>query len=41
MRNEDLNANDFFNNRNSVKRPEYRYNTGGFSLGGPIYIPGN
>jgi hypothetical protein len=26
-RNEDLNANDFFNNRNGVKRPEYRYNT--------------
>src|SRR5258708_11829600 len=39
-RNEDLNANDFFNNRNGVKRPEYRYNTMGFSLGGPIYIPG-
>jgi Outer membrane receptor for ferrienterochelin and colicins len=39
-RNEDLNANDFFNNRNSVRRPEYRYNTLGFSLGGPIYIPG-
>ncbi|MCX6628394.1 MAG: hypothetical protein NTW28_12280, partial [Candidatus Solibacter sp.] len=39
LRNEKLNANDFFNNRNGVKRPEYRYNTGGFSLGGPIYIP--
>jgi Carboxypeptidase regulatory-like domain/TonB-dependent Receptor Plug Domain len=39
LRNEDFNANDFFNNRNSVKRPEYRYNTEGFSLGGPIYIP--
>ena len=40
LRNEDLNANDFFNNRNKLKRPEYRYNTFGFSLGGPIYIPG-
>lgn len=39
VRNEDFNANDFFNNRNSVPRPEYRYNTEGFSLGGPIYIP--
>jgi len=41
LRNEDLNANDFFNNRNGVKRPEYRYNTFGASLGGPIYIPGH
>jgi outer membrane receptor protein involved in Fe transport len=47
LRNEDLNANDFFNNRsvsavfpNGVPRPEYRYNTAGFSLGGPVYIPG-
>jgi hypothetical protein len=47
VRNEDFNANDFFNNRNvnpltgkGVARPEYRYNTFGFSLGGPIYIPG-
>ncbi len=40
VRNEDLNANDFFNNRNGVKRPEYRYNTFGASLGGPIYVPG-
>ncbi len=39
VRNNDFNANDFFNNRNGVKRPEYRYNTAGFSLGGPIYIP--
>ena len=39
-RNEALNANDFFSNRNGVKRPRYRYNTFGGSLGGPIYIPG-
>ena len=39
-RNEALNANDFFNNRNKVKRPEYRYNTFGFSVGGPLFIPG-
>jgi hypothetical protein len=41
VRNNDFNANDFFNNRNGVKRPEYRYNTEGFSLGGPIYVPGH
>ena len=39
VRNNDLNANDFFNNRNGVKRPVYKYNTGGFSLGGPLSIP--
>ena len=39
-RNEDLNANDFFNNRNGVVRPRYRYNTLGAALGGPIYVPG-
>lgn len=40
VRNEALNANDFFSNRNGVKRPRYRYNTFGGSLGGPIYVPG-
>ncbi len=40
LRNEALNANDFFNNRNNVRRPRYRYNTFGGSIGGPIYIPG-
>src|SRR5205814_1155370 len=41
IRNDWLNANDFFNNRNSVRRPRYRYNTFGGSLGGPVYIPGH
>jgi hypothetical protein len=40
VRNEALNANSFFNNRNGVRRPRYRYNTPGGTLGGPIYIPG-
>lgn len=47
VRNEDLNANDFFNNRSvsttfpkGIPRPEYRYNTLGATIGGPIYIPG-
>ncbi len=39
VRNEDFNANSFFNNRNGVVRPRYRYNTPGGTLGGPIYIP--
>jgi len=41
IRNDALNANDFFNNRNGVRRPRYRYNTFGGSIGGPIYIPGH
>ncbi len=41
IRNDALNANDFFNNRNGVRRPRYRYNTFGGSLGGPVYIPGH
>lgn len=40
LRNEIFNANDFFNNRNGVKRPRYRYNTPSYAIGGPIYIPG-
>ena len=41
IRNDALNANDFFNNRNSVRRPRYRYNTFGGSIGGPVTIPGH
>jgi hypothetical protein len=40
LRNEDLNANEFFANRNGVKRPLYRYNVAGYTFGGPFYIPG-
>ncbi len=48
MRNEDLNANNFFNNANGrtaagnlvTPRPRYRYNTEGTYLGGPVYWPG-
>ncbi len=39
-RSEKLNANDFFNNRDGVPKPIYRFGTFGFSAGGPIYIPG-
>jgi len=41
LRNEAFNATDFFNNRNGVRRPRYRYNTFGGTLGGPVYIPGH
>ena len=40
LRNEDLNANSFFNNKNGVPIARYRYVIGGGSIGGPVYIPG-
>ena len=40
FRNEDLNANDFFNNSQGLARPRYRYNNPGYNLGGPVLIPG-
>lgn len=39
-RNEDLNANNFFNNQIGQPRPLYRYNYYGFDIGGPVIIPG-
>lgn len=39
FRNEALNANSFFNNRTGTKKLPYRYNIGGYSVGGPIFIP--
>jgi len=47
-RNEALNANNFFNNANrsnvgsdgKAKRPVYRYDNPGYTLGGPVIIPG-
>jgi hypothetical protein len=41
FRNEALNANDFFNNRAGLPRPEYRFDTVGLAVGGPIFIPGH
>jgi hypothetical protein len=40
-RNEDYNANTFFNNRAApyIPRQRYRYNTVGYNVGGPVYIP--
>ncbi|MBO0860289.1 MAG: TonB-dependent receptor [Chloracidobacterium sp.] len=39
LRNEALNANDFFSNLNGVKRQEYRQNQFGGTIGGPVLIP--
>jgi hypothetical protein len=38
-RNEAFNANGWLNNHNGTPRGVYRYNTVGWNLGGPIYIP--
>ena len=38
-RHEDLNANDFFNNRSGTAKQPYRYRVTGYSIGGPAYIP--
>jgi hypothetical protein len=39
-RHEWMSANEFFNNRNGIQRPPYRYNIGSYSIGGPVFIPG-
>ena len=40
FRNDDLNANSFFNNSTGQPRPIYRYNIGNVTAGGPVFIPG-
>jgi hypothetical protein len=39
LRNEALNANQFFNNKGGLKRPLYRHNIPGFNFGGPMPLP--
>ncbi|MBI3684029.1 MAG: carboxypeptidase regulatory-like domain-containing protein [Acidobacteria bacterium] len=39
-RHEMLNANEFFNNKQNVPKPKYRYQNPGGSIGGPFIIPG-
>ena len=39
FRNEDLNANDYFNNLTGQGRTRYRFNTITGTLGGPVFIP--
>jgi outer membrane receptor protein involved in Fe transport len=38
-RHEDLNANNWFNNRDNLPKKLFRFNDQGFTLGGPIMIP--
>jgi hypothetical protein len=40
FRNDKLNANSWFNNRNGVAKPKLLQNQSGFRAGGPIVIPG-
>jgi hypothetical protein len=39
FRNDVLNGNNFFNNKNNIARPPLRWNDFGFTFGGPLYIP--
>jgi Carboxypeptidase regulatory-like domain len=39
FRNEDMNANEWLNNRNGLARPRYRFNNPGYFIGGPILLP--
>src|SRR6266850_1951905 len=38
LRNEALNANEFFRNRDGLPRPQYRFNYPGYFLGGPVTV---
>jgi hypothetical protein len=40
LRNEALNANEFFRNRDGLPRPRYRFHYPGYFLGGPVLLPG-
>ncbi len=39
-RHEMLNANAWYNNRLNIARPRYRYKNPGYTIGGPVIIPG-
>ncbi len=39
-RHESLNANSFFGNKTKVARARYRYHNPGFTIGGPLIVPG-
>ena len=41
VRNDVLNANDFFANSVSAPTPPFKYNDFGYTFGGPFYIPGH
>src|SRR5713226_1005550 len=40
LRNDKLDANDFFLNSSGSRKSELRYNDFGFTIGGPLWIPG-
>ncbi len=40
MRHEMFNANEWFNNKQNVQKPRYRYQNPGGTIGGPLIIPG-
>lgn len=40
LRNEAFNANEWLNNKSGLPRPRYRYNYPGYTLGGPVLLPG-
>jgi Carboxypeptidase regulatory-like domain len=39
LRNNNLDANNYFNNLNGLDRPQFKRNQFGFTAGGPVYIP--
>lgn len=39
-RNEAFNANEFFRNRDGLRRPQYRFHYPGYFIGGPVLLPG-
>ncbi len=39
LRNSALDSNDFFANRNGIKKGNFVFNQGGFTVGGPVNIP--
>ena len=39
LRNDKLNAADFFLNKNNQQKSKFRYNNYGYTIGGPFYIP--
>jgi hypothetical protein len=41
VRNDAFDANNFFANSSGTPKPELRYNTYGWNLGGPVFIPGH
>jgi hypothetical protein len=39
LRNEALDSNSFFNNKNGIKKPQYRFHNFGGTIGGPVLLP--